>query len=157
MSTEPNGETAAVLYDLAREVVDDQAKAAAALDTKAFQTFTIGTVVLGIVAVSSEVDVASAILLVGAVLAYVVATYYALMGLAPRKYRATRQLGELLERYASGPPTAVHLAVVRDLADGVAENAKHNDDKGTCLRGAITATAAEAAFVVAAAAVTAFS
>lgn len=117
MSTEPNGETAAVLYDLAREVVDDQAKAAAALDTKAFQTFTIGTVVLGIVAVSSEVDVASAILLVGAVLAYVVATYYALMGLAPRKYRATRQLGELLERYASGPPTAVHLAVVRDLAD----------------------------------------
>ncbi len=146
-----------MLFELAREVVDDQAKAAAALDTKAFQTFTIGTVVLGIVAISNEVDVASAIFLVGAVLAYMVATYFALRALAPRRYRVTRQLGELLERYVSGPPTGVHLAVARDLADGVAENAEHNANKGTCLRRAIVATAAEAAFVVVVSGVTAFS
>ena len=46
MSDPTNAETAATLYELAEKIVDDQTKASSALDAKAFQTFSIGTVVL---------------------------------------------------------------------------------------------------------------
>jgi hypothetical protein len=143
---EPAPETLDFIFDFVRGAPERQLAAAEALDSKLFQLFAIGGVVIGLAATGNG----NAGLLVAAGVAYTVLAISALYGLWVRQLRVSRHPDQLWNESWQESVADIKHAIIDDVSSSYVENRRHLVTKRWALRFALVATAAEVLLVVSA-------
>jgi hypothetical protein len=143
---EPAPETLDFIFDFVRGAPERQLVAAEALDSKLFQLFAVGGVVIGLAATGNG----NGGLLAAAGAAYVALAISALYGLWIRQLRVSRHPDQLWNEFWQESVTDIKHAIIDDVSSGYAENRRHLAAKRWALRFALVAIAAEVIFVASA-------
>jgi hypothetical protein len=112
-------ETLDFIFDLSHTAPERQLAAAEALDSKLFQLFAVGGVVIGLAATGNG----KAGLLLAATVAYVVLAIAAVYGLWVRKLRVSRHPDQLWNEFWQESVADIKVAILADVSSAYAETA----------------------------------
>lgn len=131
----PRPETLELLTDLARQGPSEQIKASDAVDTKIFQAFATGSILIGLVTLG-DVDrgCVSIVFVSVAVAALAGLAIAAIWALWSRRFRVPISSHQLWMRYWNESPDDIRHAYLDDLASAYAENEAHIASKHRALR-----------------------
>lgn len=152
----PKSQTLDLIFDLVRAAPDEQLRAADGVDSKIFQGFAAGSVLIGLSSISGVGHGnLTAVFVSAAVAAFLVLAGVAIWALWSRKYRVSIGARQLWDKYWSDDPSEIKHAFVDDIASGYVENedvlaAKHKALRVTLITLAIEAAAIGAALIVSA-------
>ncbi len=150
MSKEVRPDTLDFIYEHVRDAPAEQKRSQESLDSKMVQIFGAASIVIGLAGVTSRGlnagDTVNA-LLVGAVLAYVVAAVMALLGLRTRKFRRTFHADELWRYYWRDEPTKIKHALVDDISKSYVHNREILRDKARMVSLGLAAAGVEVVLV----------
>jgi hypothetical protein len=135
------------IFEQGRIASERQLRDADALDAKATQLFSAGTVIIGLAGFSGEASPAP---LVAAVVVYLAGSASALYALWLAKFRVTDSPQQLLLRYWNEPLLETQYAMVVDMASGFDENERALGRKRRGVLGTLALTGVETALVGAA-------
>ncbi len=147
-SEAPKPETLRLLLELARGTPEAQIQANDAVDSKLFQSFAAGSIIIGLVG-AGDIEESSlvTVLVSWAVAAFLVLAAAAIWALWSRRYRVPISSQQLWESYWNEEPDSVLHAFLDDLASGYEENERHLTDKHRALRVVLVALLIEAAAI----------
>jgi hypothetical protein len=117
----PAPETLDFIFDFVRGAPERQLVAAEALDSKLFQLFAIGGVIIGLAATGNG----NAGLLVAAGVAYTVLAISALYGLWVRQLRVSRHPDQLWNEFWQECVADIKHAIIDDVSSSYVENRRH--------------------------------
>lgn len=154
-------ETLDLIFELSRAVPDDQLRASDSVDSKTFQAFAAGSVLIGLAAIHEPSVIGKAVhgvkhdnletaFLAAAVAAFLVLAAVAIRALWSRSYRVPMSPNQLWETFWPDTPQTIKHAFVADIADGYLENDDILKSKHRALRVVLIALVVEAAAIGAA-------
>ncbi len=142
-----NPETLEFIFNYTKEAPERQIKDAEALDNKMAQIFSVASVVIGLVGVSSVSGRWTNLLLAAALISYLVAATVALFQLIPKAQNRSLHADKLWSTFWQKEVYDVQHSLVDDISKAYSHNLEVLKKKSLTLKVVLGATAAEVLFI----------